>query len=214
MTVNYYGYHRISTAQQHLDRGITEIEKYCQEHSIKLKKIYTDKCSGTNFTRPRYTVLKEDVLQAGDVLIITEVDRLGRNKRETLEELRFFKDMDVRVMILEIPTTLMDLNFYDNTMAEMLSDTINNMLIEMYASFAQAENEKRKKRQAEGIAEMKRRGEWDSYGRPSIMSLDEFVKEYKNVEAGLLKPVELMNKLRLTKSTYYRYRKEYLSEKL
>ena len=210
--MNYYGYHRISTIQQHLDRGITEIEKYCQEHGIELKKIYTDKCSGTHFERPRYTVLKEDVLQAGDVLIITEIDRLGRNKKETLEELRFFKEMDVRVMILEIPTTLMDFNFYDNSMAEMLSDTINNMLIEMYASFAQAENEKRKKRQAEGIEEMKRRGEWDLYGRPNIMSMDEFIKEYKNVELGLIKPVELMKKLSLTKSTYYRYRKMYLSK--
>lgn len=37
-----YGYHRTSTREQHLDRGIAEITKYCQEHNMKLEKVYTD----------------------------------------------------------------------------------------------------------------------------------------------------------------------------
>ncbi|WP_294357841.1 recombinase family protein [uncultured Clostridium sp.] len=54
----------------------------------------------------RYTVLRDDILRKGDTLIITELDRLGRNKKYTLKELQFFKEKEIRVMILELPTTL------------------------------------------------------------------------------------------------------------
>ncbi len=83
-----YGYHRTSTREQHLDRGIAEITAYCENNDLSLEKIYTDQQTGKNFNRPRYTILKEDVLRSGDELIITEVDRLGRNKADTLKELQ------------------------------------------------------------------------------------------------------------------------------
>ena len=76
-----YGYHRTSTREQHLDRGIAEIETFCKNNNIELEKIYTDQQTGKNFDRPRYTVLKEDILRSGDTLIFTELDRMGRNKR-------------------------------------------------------------------------------------------------------------------------------------
>lgn len=82
-----YGYHRTSTREQHLDRGIKVITAYCEQNNLGLEKIFTDQQTGKNFNRPRYQVLKEDVLRAGDELIITDVDRLGRNKQETLKEL-------------------------------------------------------------------------------------------------------------------------------
>lgn len=78
-----YGYHRTSTKEQHLDRGIQEITKFCDD---RLERIYTDQQTGKNFSRPRYTVLRDDILREGDILIIMEVDRLGRNKKDTLEE--------------------------------------------------------------------------------------------------------------------------------
>ena len=142
-----YGYHRTSTREQHLDRGIKEITAYCEQNNLELEKIFTDQQIGKNFNRPRYQVLKEDVLRAGDELIITEVDRLGRNKQETLKELQYYRDNGIRVKILELPTTLVDLSKLDNAMARMLMETINNMLIELYAAMAQAEIEKKEKRQ-------------------------------------------------------------------
>ena len=53
---------------------------------------WTDQQTGKNFNRPRYQVLKEDVLRTGDELIITEVDRLSRNKQETLKKLQYYAD--------------------------------------------------------------------------------------------------------------------------
>ena len=173
-----YGYHRTSTREQHLDRGIKEITAYCEQNGLELEKIFKDQQTGKNFNRPRYQVLKEDVLRTGDELIITEVDRLGRNKQETLKELQYYRDKGIRVKILELPTTLMGLSKLDNAMARMLMETINNMLIELYAAMEQAEIEKKEKRQREWIDAKKNRGEWDDYGRPAIMSQEEFSEKY------------------------------------
>ena len=87
------------------------------------------------------------------------------------------------------------------------------MLIEIYAAMAQAEIEKKEKRQREGIQAMKDRGEWDEYGRPRKLSLKEFGKEYERVLRKEIAPFELMRELRLSKTTYYRYKKEYEERK-
>ena len=71
-----YGYARISTSKQITDRQVDTLEKY------NLDKIYTDVVTGSNFDRPNYKKLTEEILREGDELFIKEVDRLGRNKRE------------------------------------------------------------------------------------------------------------------------------------
>lgn len=209
--VKYVGYHRTSTREQHLDRGVNEILTYCQNNEIRLykNKVYTDQQTGKNFQRPRYQMLKEEILEPGDALIITEVDRLGRNKKDTLRELHYFQDHDIRIMVLELPTTCQDIDKLENGIAKMMMETINNMLIEIYAAMAQAEIEKKEKRQKEGIQAKRDRGEWDDYGRPRKFSPEMFAKHYKRVLDGELGPFELMRELGLAKSTFYRYKKNY-----
>ena len=72
---------------------------------------------------------------------------------------------------------------------------------------AEAEIEKKEKRQREGIQAKKDRGDWDNCGRPRVISVDEFNEEYKAVESGEMRPFELMKKLGMTKATFYRYTK-------
>ena len=205
----YYGYHRTSTKEQHLDRGIIEIQRFCESQNIKLAGIFTDKLTGKNFDRPRYTVLVEDVLREGDTLIITELDRLGRNKQEILKQLQILKDKGVRVMVLELPTTLIDLSQMDNALARLMIETINNVLIEIYASLAQAEMEKKEKRQREGMEAKKLRGEWDEVGRPRAIEQEKFNQEFIRVVQKEVTPTQLQRELGLTSSTYYRYRKNF-----
>lgn len=209
---DYFAYHRVSTSSQHLDRGLDEIAKFCADHEIMLKNpVFTDKQTGKTFDRPRYTVLKEDVLREGDTLIITEVDRLGRNKAEILKELRYFKDKGVRVMILELPTTLIEVDT-DSPFYSLILDTIQNMLIELFACFAEAELEKKNKRQAEGIQAMKARGEWDSYGRPHVCSdMGKFAEVYGRVERKEIKAVEAAKELGMSVPSFYRYKTKFLS---
>lgn len=176
-----YGYHRTST---------------------------TDQQTGKNFNRPRYQVLKEDILRAGDILIVTELDRLGRNKQDTLKELQYFKDKDIRVMILEIPTTTQDLSSLDNSMAKMIMETINNMLIELYATMAQAEIEKKEKRQQEGIVAKKARGEWADYGRPKAQKPSNWNEVIDLWQSGEITAVKAMELTGLKKTTFYKLKQQ------
>lgn len=205
----YYGYHRVSTAQQHLDRGVESIEQFCKERGYPLTKIFTDKISGKKYERPRYTVLKEDVLREGDTLILHEIDRLARNKKAISEELAYFEKAGIRVMILNIPTTLIDLSNVPEGMYKTVMETINHLVIEIYSMQAQTELELKEKRQREGIDAMKARGEWGRYGRPRKMSKEDFAREYQRVLNKEIGSLALMRDLGLNRDTFFRYVREY-----
>ena len=91
----------------------------------------------------------------------------------------------------------------------MMLETINNMMLELYASMAQAELEKKEKRQREGIEAKKLRGEWDDYGRPSVMKQETFDENFQSVISGKMTPTQLRKSLGMTHSTFYRYRKTF-----
>ena len=206
-----YGYHRTSTTEQHLDRGVRAIREFCAARGWELADLYTDQQTGRHFDRPEYRFMRRRLLP-GDILILSELDRLGRNKEDTLKELRYFQERGVRVMILEIPTTLLDDSALDDQMANLILQTVNQMLIEMYAVFAQAEMEKREKRQREGIEAMKARGDWARYGRPRKLDLATFGEAYEKVKAGQMRPTACMRQLGLTKPTFYRYKQQWERE--
>ena len=205
---NYYGYNRVSTKEQHLDRGRERIESFCREWGFHLERIYEDKQTGRQFDRPRYTVLKEDVLRPGDTLIVPEYDRLGRAD-QTKRELEYFKDKNIRVVFLDIPTTYMDFSSLNDSMAQMVMECVNRMLIEFYDCIARSELERKEKRQREGIEAMKARGEWKKYGRPRSMSKEDFARHYQRVIDGEIKTMELLRELKLNRDTFFRYIREY-----
>ncbi|MGL5438758.1 MAG: recombinase family protein [Filifactoraceae bacterium] len=188
------GYARVSGLDQVLDRQIESLKEYGCE------KIYCDKSTGKNFNRPEYIKLKE-MIRPGDVLVVHEFDRLGRNKKLTLKELQYFKDNKIRLVALNLPTT--QLNTDDNVMLE----TINNIVIELYTMIAQQEIEIREKRQAEGIRIALEKG--IQFGRRKI----EYPKEWKGImellENKTINNIKAMEILCLKKTTYYRLLKEY-----
>lgn len=208
MPGRYYGYNRVSSKEQHLDRGTKKIKDFCAANNYPLTKIFEDKVSGRNFNRMRYICMKEDVLRPGDTLIIPEYDRLGRAE-ETKKELEYFKEHHIRVIFLDIPTTRMDINVFPDEMSRMLLSYINDTLIDLFDLMARTELERKSKRQREGIEMMKKRGEWSKYGRPRKMSKEDFAKAYQQVERGELKTSQLMKQLGLNEDTYYRYVREY-----
>lgn len=209
----YYGYHRVSTKEQHADRGIIGINDFCKKNNINLQKIYVDKISGKNFDRPRYIVLKEDILRKGDTLILYELDRLGRNKEGIKKELLYFKEKGIRLMFLDIPTTTLEYPNIDGSLSYLIMETVNNILIEILAMNSEAEIERKRKRCNEGRKLMKEKGEWDKYGRPRIIKKEEFKKEYDRVVNGELGSLALMRELSLNRDTYFRYVREYKKSK-
>ena len=97
-TAKIFGYIRVSSKDQNLDRQIDSLKQYVPDE----RDIYSDKLSGKDFNRPAYQTLKV-MLRPGDTLYIHEMERLGRNKKEVMEELRFFKELDVSIRILNLP---------------------------------------------------------------------------------------------------------------
>lgn len=207
--MKYVGYHRTSTKEQNPDRGIRALNDFAKQRGIKIKKIYVDQATGKNFNRPQYKIMRDEVLDEGDVLIISELDRLGRNKADTLKELKYFKEYGIRVMILELPTTLMEEGEQKDELYKLMLDIVTNLMIEMLAAQAETELAKMKKRQREGLDTLREKGEWYKIGRPRVMKQEEFNREYQKVLKGELAPYELMRRLNLKKSTYYLYRKKY-----
>lgn len=188
------GYARVSTIDQNLDRQIDSLKQYgCEQ-------IFSDKATGKNFNRPGYNRLKE-VLRKGDTLVVHEFDRLGRNKKLTLKELQYFKDKGIRLVALNLPTTQMNTN--DNLMLE----TINNIVIELYTLMAQHEIETREKRQREGIDKALENGV--KFGRTAIDYPKEWKSVYNMVQNKEITNAKAMQMLGLKKTTYFKLKKQY-----
>lgn len=196
-----YGYARVSTLHQNTDRQIQALEKY----GIPKQDIFVDKQSGKNFERQGYLLLKENVLRAGDTLVVKELDRLGRNKEAVKEELEHFKSRGIRVKILDVPTTLIDCDGQDWVM-----EMVSNILVEVMSSIAEEERVRNHQRQEEGIAAAKAKGV--KFGRPSLTLPDNYQLVMGQVAEGRLKSSEAMEMLNLKRTSYYKLKKLYLAE--
>ena len=163
-----FGYIRVSSKDQNPERQFEAIKEF--EKEINDENIYLDKQTGKDFNREKYQELKL-ILREGDTLIVKELDRLGRNKEMIKDELSFLKNEGIRVKILNIPTTLMDLPEENAWVIEM----VNNILIEVLGAIAEDERNKIIERQAEGIIIAKREGIYK--GRQA----DELPKNFPNL---------------------------------
>lgn len=208
----YFAYLRVSSVEQNQGRQLEGIKDYSKRESIDLNEdnIFLDKQSGKDFTREKYLEMKSK-LRAKDVLIIYEMDRLGRNKQMIKEELEWFRANSVRVIILDIPTTQMNLDSFEEGIAKSMLDMINNILIEVLSTIAEEERKKIKKRQAEGIAIAKAEGKYK--GRKSVSKGDlpkDFGKLYKQWKDNKISAVQFASLLDLkSRTTLYKYIKIY-----
>lgn len=196
-----YGYARVSSKDQNLERQIEELKQYNKDIIM-----FTDKASGKDFDRKEYEILKR-VAGDGDTIVVKEMDRFGRNKKMIKEELEYYASKNVRVVILDIPTTTMDISNMDEGIAKEMLKMINNVLIEVLSTMAEAERKKIRDRQAEGIAIAKKEGKYK--GRKKI-EVDNFEDVYNKLQTGEIQTkVEAMNILGIKKNTFYRRLEEY-----
>ena len=119
-----YGYARVSTKEQNLDRQLEELKKY------EIDKIYTEKQSGKDFnSRKVYQSLRKKLV-SGDLLIIMSIDRLGRNYQEILDEWRYLTEKrKVDIQVLDMPI----LNTKNNLMG-LDGVFISNLILLIHAS--------------------------------------------------------------------------------
>lgn len=74
-----YAYVRVSTDKQTLENQVFEVENFCQEEGININHWITEKISGTKDYEKRELGRAIKKLKAGDILICSEISRLGRN---------------------------------------------------------------------------------------------------------------------------------------
>lgn len=151
-----FGYARVSSTGQNLDRQLAELRKYVPEENI-----VTDKMSGKDLERPGYQALKGSMgLRRGDTLYIKSLDRLSRSKVDIKAELEWFQKQGIRLMILDLPTTMIEVPEGQEWIIHM----VTNILVEVLASIAEQERQTIRRRQREGIDAAKKRGK--KFGRP------------------------------------------------
>ena len=205
-----YAYQRVSTKDQNLDRQDIAIKQFRPD--ISEANIFKDMVTGKTFDREQYQAMKivlEHVSKANTSkeiveVVFEELDRIGRNAEGIKKELQWFKEHNICVRILEIPTTLIDIQ-KENA---WVMDLVNGILIDVYSSIAQQELEKRAKRQAEGIAAALEKGK--KFGRKLIkVNKSDFSFVYKKWKAKEITAVQAMSILGLKPNTFYRRVKEY-----
>lgn len=199
MESRIFGYARVSSQEQNTDRQMIALRNYVPEEHILV-----DKASGANLNRPAYQALKGALgLRRGDVLYITSLDRLSRNKQDIKQELQWFQEHGIRLKILDLPTSMVDIA----SDQQWILDMIQAILIEVLASIAEQERRTIKKRQREGIEAAKRKGK--HLGRPSVPMPENFEMIYEGWKAGKYTAKAAMAKLNIKRSTFYRMVKVY-----
>ena len=139
---NFYGYVRVSTLDQNMERQLVELNKW----GVLEKNIYCDRLSGKDFNRPQYQKLKRK-LKEGDVLVVKSIDRLGRNYEDIQREWReIVKIKKADIVIIDMP--ILD----TRTNKDLIGTLISDIVLQLLSYVAQAERENIKQRQAEGIA--------------------------------------------------------------
>lgn len=197
-----WGYARVSTTDQNLGRQIQAIKDYCPE--ITDEDIFKDFKSGKNFDRQEYQILKR-VMRPGDTLIIKDTERLGRNKALVKSELAWLKEHGIRVKILNLPTTLVDLDEKNSWVMDMVSA----ILLEVYTSLDENDYNSRRYKQREGIELAKDRGVYKGR-RPMNLDQNKLTEIYRRwrIEKQI-SAVEAQKILGLTNSTFYRKMKAF-----
>lgn len=170
---NFYGYIRVSSAEQNESRQLIALEKW----GLVKKNIFCDKISGKDFNRPQYQRLRKK-LKMGDVLVVTSIDRLGRNYEDIQEEWRYIvKEIRADIVILDMP--ILD----TRTNKDLIGTLISDIVLQLLSYVAQTERENIKIRQAEGIAAARKRGV--HLGRHADPIPENFYEVYEKFEKRL-----------------------------
>ena len=158
-----YGYARVSTREQNLDRQLNALGK----RGVRGARLFCDKATGANFERPGYQALIAK-LKKGDVLVVASIDRLGRDYDEIQEQWRLItKVIRADVEVLDMPL----LNTR-NGIGGLTGTFLADIVLQIMCYLAQMERDKTKERQREGIAAAKARGQ--KFGHPFIEVPEEF----------------------------------------
>jgi DNA invertase Pin-like site-specific DNA recombinase len=160
MNINVYL--RASTAEQNAERARETINTFLNGYNLTANSEYIENVSGAQLNRPQLMRMIEES-QAGDVIIIEQIDRLSRLVAEEWEQLkRIIADKGLLIVSLDLPTSWMILTGITSTdiATAGILKAINSLLMDILAITARKDYEDRRRRQAEGIQQAQAQGKY------------------------------------------------------
>lgn len=210
-----YGYARVSTKEQNLERQIEQLRQYVTDE----RNIITDKQSGKDFNRMGYnslvgTPVTTPILREGDLLVICSLDRLGRNYTEIREQWELItRTLKADIKVLDMPL----LDTAESTGSSLDKRFVSDLVLQILSYVAEKERESLLKRQRQGIDVMPivngkrvslKKGK-GATGRPNAVYPDNWEPVYADWQAGKITAVKAMELLGLKRTTFYKLAKNY-----
>ena len=208
-----YGYARVSTKEQNLERQLEQLREYIKDE----RDIIRDKESGKDFNRSGWNTLvgtekTRPLLREGDLLIVCSLDRLGRNYTEIKQQWDYITNtLRANIKVLDMP--LLDTSTSkDNLDGRFIAD----LVLQILSYTAEKERENTRKREAQGIAVMPvvngkkvslKTG--NPVGRPNAIYPESWETVYNTWKSGEITAITAMKQLELTKTTFYKLVKLY-----
>ena len=187
------GYARVSSKEQHLDRQLAALKG--------VDKLFTDKLSGANTNRPELQKMLA-YIREGDIVLVTELDRLGRNNQDLTKIMNSIQNKGGATLdVLNLPsmTGIADPN---------LRQLMTNLIIELYKYQAESERKRIIERQQQGIALAKQQGKY--HGRKPQYAKDDsrLQHAFKLYRAGM-SDIDVSRNTGIKRTTFIRYRVKY-----
>ena len=186
------GYARVSSTDQNLDRQLEQMQD-CE-------KVFQEAVSGASKERSQLQALLQ-YIREGDIVAVTELERLGRNNQELTEIITAIQARGATLEVLNLPTLR---GIEDDNLRRLL----NNLILELYKYQAQAERERIKERQRQGIEIAKVQGKYQ--GRKALYTenderlqhaFDLYLQGYTDRDVSKLTGI--------SERTFRRYREKY-----
>lgn len=207
-----FGYARVSTKEQDLTRQIKALEK------AKCDKIYHDKKSGKDMNRDELNKLLS-MIRKNDTLVVTDIDRLGRNFTEISDVYDRLKKMGVSVVVLKQPV----LNYSPND-SESKDPIINISVVPLLFYLAARERETLIERVKDGIKNLPVDETGKKYSRktgrfvgrpPKVINLSkEETAMLQRVRDKELSVTGFCKYMHISRASYYKYYKNYKLEEI
>jgi len=174
-----FGYARVSTSQQSLAIQI----KILKDAGVKESRIFSDKLSGNTLDREGLSLLRIK-MEKGDVLLVTKLDRLGRDTADMILLIKEFDQIGVSIRFLQ-----------DGISTE---GSVGKMVVTILSAVAQAEKMRILERTNEGRIEAKNRGV--KFGRKCTVDKNK-IQQLHDQGMGAIK---IAKELGIGRSTVYK----------
>ncbi len=174
-----FGYARVSTSQQSLEHQT----KTLLDQGVKPSRIFSDKSTGSSLGRDGLDLLRVKV-EEGDLVLVTKLDRLGRDTADMIKLITDFDEAGVAIKFLQ-----------DGISTE---GTMGKMVVTILSAVAQAERERILERTNEGRIEARAKGV--KFGRRRVVDRQKVLMMHKSKMSA----IRIAKELNIGRSTVYK----------